>query len=264
MRPQRHVPADGEEPGLVPKLRDQQPRTGFLRHGLLGHHRSLVCCLCGRSANAMDLGDLHGPYYPEGYQPSTKTPASVSGLKGDEDDYSDSDSSSCSIRGRRRKSAGPHSPWSLRPGAQLKQKGLLENRRWTGDSTGSPAAKRARSDPSSADVEDWYSPPVLPLEPCEYWLHEDCGIWSAGVFLVKGKIYGLEEAVKVAQETVCSACRDPGATLGCFFKGCPNKYHYRCALESADCVLIEENFSMKCKKHKVSRKKLKLFIKSTE
>uniref|UniRef100_A0A8C4EFH1 PHD-type domain-containing protein n=1 Tax=Dicentrarchus labrax TaxID=13489 RepID=A0A8C4EFH1_DICLA len=196
--------------------------------------RSLVCCLCGQSANAMDLGDLHGPYYPEGYQPSTKTPAGTSGLKEDEDDYSDSSSSSCSMRGRGRKRAVPHTPRPLRPGARLKEKGLLESQRWCGDGTGSPAAKRARSDATSADVEDWYSPPVLPLEPCEYWLHEDCGIWSAGVFLVKGKVYGLEEAVKVAQETMCSGCRDPGATLGCFFKGCPNKYHYRCALESGE------------------------------
>lgn len=31
---------------------------------------------------------------------------------------------------------------------------------------------------------------------------------------------------------MCSACGDPGATLGCFSKNCPNKYHYRCALES--------------------------------
>ncbi len=30
----------------------------------------LVCCLCGGSANAMDLGDLHGPYYPEGFKSS--------------------------------------------------------------------------------------------------------------------------------------------------------------------------------------------------
>lgn len=228
------------------------PSTSCLQLGRVSmhsqHQRSLVCCLCGQSANAMDLGDLHGPYYPEGYRPSTKTPASTSGLK-EEDDYSDSDSSSCSIRGRGRKRAVPPTSWALRPGTQLKQKGLLENQLGTGDSAGSPAAKRARTDAGSADVEDWYSPPVLPLEPCEYWLHEDCGIWSAGVFLVKGKVYGLEEAVKVAQETMCSACHHPGATLGCFFKGCPNKYHYRCALES-DCVLIEENFSMKCKKHK--------------
>lgn len=33
---------------------------------------------------------------------------------------------------------------------------------------------------------------------------------------------------------MCSACRDPGATLGCLFKSCPNKYHYRCALESGE------------------------------
>ncbi|XP_070846155.1 transcription factor 20 [Chaetodon trifascialis] len=227
------------------------PSTSCLQMGRASthsqHQRSLVCCLCGQSANAMDLGDLHGPYYPEGYQPSTKTPASMSDLREDEDDYSDSDSSSCSRRGRGRKRAVP--PAALRPGARLKEKGLLERQWWTGGAASSPAAKRARPDTGSANVEDWYSPPVLPLEPCEYWLHEDCGVWSAGVFLVKGKVYGLEEAVKVAQETRCSACRDPGATLGCFFKGCPNKYHYRCALES-DCVLIEENFSMKCKKHK--------------
>ncbi|KAK5881733.1 hypothetical protein CesoFtcFv8_022498 [Champsocephalus esox] len=92
------------------------------------------------------------------------------------------------------------------------------------------------------------------MELCEYWLHEDCGIWAAGVFLVKGRVYGLEEAVKVAQETMCSACSEPGATLGCFFKGCPNKYHYRCALQS-DGELMEENLSMKCKKHKNKRLK---------
>ncbi|KAM4715496.1 uncharacterized protein FYW61_018374 isoform 1-T2 [Anableps anableps] len=207
------------------------------KHGQ--HQRALVCCLCGRSANSIDLGDLHGPYYPEGYRPNTKAPPNASGLKEDEDS-SDSDSSSSTMRARH---------WVISPGAPLKQKGLLGGRKWASGRISSPAAKRARSDGGLTDVQDWYSPPVLPVEPCEYWLHEDCGIWSAGVFLVRGKVYGLEEAVKVAQETMCSACHNPGATLGCFFKGCPNKYHYRCALES-DCVLVEDNFSMKCKKHK--------------
>ncbi|KAK9529980.1 hypothetical protein VZT92_011521 [Zoarces viviparus] len=228
------------------------PSTSCVQLGrastLSRQQRALVCCLCGQAANTMDLGDLHGPYYPEGYQPSTKRPASMSGLKEDEDDYSDTDSSSCSVTGRGRKCAIPPASRPLMPAAQLKQKGL-ESYRWTANNTGCPAAKLARSDGDFADVEDWYSPPVLPLEPCEYWLHEDCGIWSAGVFLVKGKVYGLEEAVKVAQETKCSVCSDHGATLGCFIKGCANKYHYRCALES-DCVLTVDNFSMKCKKHK--------------
>ncbi|KAM4524552.1 uncharacterized protein PAE49_000818 isoform 1-T2 [Odontesthes bonariensis] len=228
------------------------PSTSCLQLGRASRHsqhqRALVCCLCGHSANTIDLGDLHGPYYPEGYQLSTKTPVSTSGLKEDGDNSSDSDSSSCSLRGSGRKCAITPTPWAVKQGAQLKQKVLQGRRRWDAGA-GSPANKRARSDTAPEDVEDWYSPPVLPLEPCEFWLHEDCAIWSAGVFLVKGKVYGLEEAVKVAQETVCSACHHQGATLGCFFKACPNKYHYRCALES-DCVLIEDNFSMKCKKHK--------------
>ncbi|XP_040032436.2 uncharacterized protein LOC120819258 isoform X2 [Gasterosteus aculeatus] len=205
--------------------------------------RALVCCLCERAANAMDLGDLHGPYYPEGYQPISKRP----GLKEDGDDYSDADSSSYRVRGKRRKRAIPLTAGPLRP-SQQKQKGL-DSYRGAANKSGSPEAKRARADGGQAAVEDWYSPPVLPQQPCEYWLHEDCGIWSAGVFLVKGKVYGLEEAVRAAQETRCSACSHHGATLGCFSKGCANKYHYRCAVAS-DCELIEENFSMKCKKHK--------------
>uniref|UniRef100_A0A3P9PBK8 PHD-type domain-containing protein n=1 Tax=Poecilia reticulata TaxID=8081 RepID=A0A3P9PBK8_POERE len=90
------------------------------------------------------------------------------------------------------------------------------------------------------------SPTKVPLRLCECWIHEDCGIWSAGVFLVRGKLYGLEEAAQIAQETICSSCGQPGAIMGCFQKGCPRNYHYPCA------VLNEENFSMRCPEHKVS------------
>lgn len=176
------------------------PSTSCLRLGRGSRHsqqrRALVCCLCGLSANAMDLGDLHGPYYPEGYQLSTKTPACRSGVQREGGDSSDSDSSSCSVRGRGRKTSAAFPPSAvvsptahLRPPAQLKK-----THQWA-------EATRPRA-AGWPDVEDWYSPPVLPQEPCEYWLHEDCGIWSAGVFLVKGRVYGLEEACRVAQETV--------------------------------------------------------------
>ncbi len=55
---------------------------------------------------------------------------------------------------------------------------------------------------------------------------------------------------------MCSACRDPGATLGCFFKGCPNKYHYRCALESGECSCLpclHTSQGIKCPAHVYSR-----------
>ncbi|XP_046709695.1 transcription factor 20 [Silurus meridionalis] len=184
---------------------------------------TLACCLCGGSANAMDLGDLHGPYYPEGFKPEPRLPT-----KSREDDSSDSDSSSSQTR---------------KPCLKLQAASRGTYQRWSTD--GELSAKRSRVD----TVTDWYSPPIVPLEASEYWLHEDCAIWSAGVCLVRGKLYGLDRAVKVAKETICSSCHEMGATLGCFFKGCPNKYHYICAMQSG-CVLYEENFSMKCRKHK--------------
>ncbi|XP_028841369.1 transcription factor 20 isoform X2 [Denticeps clupeoides] len=88
-----------------------------------------------------------------------------------------------------------------------------------------------------------------PARGSERWVHEDCGVWSTGVFLVKGRLYGLEEAVRLGRETACTGCHRAGATLGCFFKGCHSKYHYACALQS-DCSMNEENFSMRCSKHK--------------
>ncbi|KAL3876777.1 hypothetical protein ACJMK2_034573 [Sinanodonta woodiana] len=88
----------------------------------------------------------------------------------------------------------------------------------------------------------------------EVWVHEDCLVWSDGVFLVGKKIYGLEEAFRVANQTVCTHCRENGAMVGCLHKGCSQKFHYACAVEK-ECYLDEENFSLLCPKHK--EKKLK-------
>ena len=38
--------------------------------------------------------------------------------------------------------------------------------------------------------------------PAEMWMHEDCAVWSSGVYLVGSKLHGLDEAVTVAQQTV--------------------------------------------------------------
>ncbi|XP_058845889.1 transcription factor 20-like isoform X2 [Acipenser ruthenus] len=232
------------------------PMTSCLLLGRLSsdsRRRShLVCCLCGRSANAMDLGDLHGPYYPEGFKPSGKKHANVQILK-DNDNDSNSDSS-CSVKEKKHSqtvTAGESpSRLSQHSRASMKEACLIgQRRRWSsaGSGTGSPVPKKPKTDPTA---DDWYSPPIVPLDSSEYWIHEDCAIWCAGVYLVKGKLHGLAEATKLAQETVCSTCHTTGATLGCYFKGCPNKYHYSCAIQS-DCVLSEDNFSMRCTKHKV-------------
>ncbi|XP_062859402.1 transcription factor 20 [Trichomycterus rosablanca] len=225
----------------APVASGKVPASSFVQYGRASvdgaRRATLVCCLCGGAANAMDLGDLHGPYYSEGFGPKDRPPSAAQESR--EDDSTDSDSLDASRPSRVARTRTPHS----RP--QAASLGVCQRLARELDLSSSPAAKRSRMD----GVVDWYTPPVVPVHVSEYWLHEDCGVWSAGVFLVKGKLYGLENAVKAAKQTVCSCCSKTGASLGCFFKNCPNKYHYLCAVQSG-CVLNEENFSMKCRKHK--------------
>lgn len=153
----------------------------------------LKCCLCGETANAKSLGDLHGPYHP-----------------------------------------------AVSEGAESRtvQNGLPENH---ADKEGSEFQNK------SPKEDDGLANGTLDLEEC--WVHEDCGVWSTGVFLVRGKLYGLKEAVLLARQTRCSCCQDAGAIMGCFQKGCSRNFHFSCAVQSG-CVLNEDNFSMRCPDHK--------------
>ncbi|XP_019726512.1 transcription factor 20 isoform X1 [Hippocampus comes] len=94
--------------------------------------------------------------------------------------------------------------------------------------------------------------PQMPMDPEELWVHEGCIVWTSGVYLVNGRLYGLQEALDGARETSCSYCEMVGSTLGCYSKGCIRRYHYLCAIET-DCSLNEDNFSLRCPKHKVTQ-----------
>lgn len=61
---------------------------------------------------------------------------------------------------------------------------------------GIKSGKRAGS--LSREVNEWK----------EVWIHEACSVYSDGVFLIGSKIYGLQEAVRIASQTV-SICRVP-------------------------------------------------------
>ncbi|KAI1895998.1 hypothetical protein AGOR_G00090280 [Albula goreensis] len=89
----------------------------------------------------------------------------------------------------------------------------------------------------------------LEAEAREHWIHEACAVWTSGVFLVAGRLYGLEEARSEAARTSCSKCQDVGASISCCSQGCLQKLHYVCAKETG-CLLLEESFSLKCAKHK--------------
>ncbi|XP_018617453.2 transcription factor 20-like isoform X1 [Scleropages formosus] len=140
--------------------------------------------------------------------------------------------------------------------------------------------------------------PQVPIDAEELWVHEGCIVWTSGVYLVNGRLYGLQEALDGARDTSCSYCEAAGSTLGCYSKGCTLRYHYLCALEAGEsmtgktepkikqcrwrrvtdpaptpvehrlketegktgsyakppeCSLNEDNFSLRCPKHKFSQ-----------
>ncbi|XP_032869316.1 transcription factor 20 isoform X2 [Amblyraja radiata] len=221
----------------------------------------VLCCLCGKCANHRDLGDLYGPYYPHQYAatlPKNPPPKKMVPVP------------SRVVRHR----SMPDLLKTSQSGDEGKEFGTvpghprLKRRHYSEDCTPSWASPRSSKghrhchccvktsvDSRTQRFKSELGPqvelqlPQLPLDPNELWIHESCVLWASGVYLISGRLYGLQEAVEMARETKCSHCQEPGATLGCYCKGCPLNYHYICAME-ADCFLNEENFSMKCPKHK--------------
>uniref|UniRef100_A0AAY4C999 Uncharacterized protein n=1 Tax=Denticeps clupeoides TaxID=299321 RepID=A0AAY4C999_9TELE len=217
--------------GLISKA---VPKTSVMLQGPLVNrnltHRYLICCLCGKPANYRELGDLCGPYYPESRVPR-KTESC--GYREDFMERRARDSTYCmelpatqSIEEAKESNqdAVKHSSPHRKPKMKLKQsmkKLFLNYRR----SAGRVALSRGLRHET---------------EVKEHWTHEACTVWTNGVVLVAGKLFGLQEAVHAN----CLKCQSVGASVCCYWKGCTQKYHYICAKELG-CLFLEDNFSMK-------------------
>lgn len=163
-----------EEDDFASRKKQQQtvsgvtPKTSCLQLGRVGtDDRSQVrnvCSLCGRTANCEGLGDLHGPYHTSGVQPVFKNNSSPPA--------------------QRQEGSDLDSVYSL-------EDGVAQVIKWT--DTSSSKSQRRENCVEKDEESGVYS---------ERWIHEDCSIWSAGVFLVKGKLYGLEEAIRLAHGIV--------------------------------------------------------------
>ncbi|KAG7491813.1 hypothetical protein MATL_G00008150 [Megalops atlanticus] len=224
--------------------------------------RCLTCCLCGKTANYKELGDLCGPYYPEDSVPrkalsfkyklesrdervTVNCSAAQSGTLKREGVKSLSGGSS-GRPGRPRKAervsgeSATVRPKFLERYKKLQQFQGCERR--AGEEGATPFWVQDGSATLLQRLE-------LEAEAKEHWVHEACAVWTSGVFLVAGKLYGLREAAHSAAEMSCSKCQDLGASISCCSKDCPQKFHYVCAKETG-CLLVEESFSLKCTKHK--------------
>ncbi|XP_066151939.1 uncharacterized protein CG5098-like isoform X7 [Euwallacea fornicatus] len=82
----------------------------------------------------------------------------------------------------------------------------------------------------------------------EVWSHEDCIVWSPGVYLVGPKIAGLEEAVWTCSNVPCSGCGLKGANVTCVKRGCLSASHVSCA-RKFKWVLDAASFKAHCPEH---------------
>ncbi|NXP47684.1 RAI1 protein, partial [Heliornis fulica] len=213
----------------------------------------LVCCLCRNPANYKDLGDLCGPYYPEDCLPKKKSRLKEKArVEGPGEDAIPPTAAERAPRGTEGgcgagvgKAARPEGAAEAAKQSTLRSspRGMFRRLQSCYCCDERTEGEEAAEKPRRHECHKAESPPQEPAgDTQEHWLHEACAVWTAGVFL---------EAVKAAADLKCSSCQQVGATVGCCQKGCPHTYHYACAVDTG-CLLIEESFSLKCPKHKVS------------
>ncbi|XP_020280475.1 uncharacterized protein LOC109853110 isoform X2 [Pseudomyrmex gracilis] len=85
----------------------------------------------------------------------------------------------------------------------------------------------------------------------EVWLHEQCAVWAAGVYMAGGRVTGLQEAVWDAAKSICNSCGLTGANIGCVKRGCKAVTHYPCALTKG-WHLDTNQYIPKCNLHRVT------------
>ncbi|XP_061456161.1 retinoic acid-induced protein 1 [Rhineura floridana] len=231
----------------------------------------LVCCLCRNPANYKDQGDLCGPYYPEDCLPKKKSrlkeKIKVEGLSEEPPSPSLAERLLKATDNNCGTSTFGGKPPRLDSGADSAKQSALRSssrgmfrklqscyccdERTEGEEVAAAAAAAAAAEkPRRHECSKAESPPPDPAgDTQEHWVHEACVIWTAGVYLVAGKLYGLQEAIKMAAEVRCSSCQQIGATIGCCHKGCAQTFHYTCAIDTG-CLLSEETFLLNCPRHK--------------
>ncbi|XP_056379354.1 transcription factor 20-like isoform X2 [Hyla sarda] len=250
-----------------PSERKALPASSFMVLGpavtesaSVGH---LVCCFCGKWANYKNFGDLFGPFYTQEYastlsknpppKKSSETPQKVKVRHKDTLDGSKSDSDEeeeLPQQAREQRSLSAHLRYKRRNrSGDCTSRLAVPSHRKTTDSSELLSLDSSGSVNADGVPDQGFQIPQLPLDSNEFWMHEACVLWANGVYFVCGRLYGLQEACDVAKEMICAHCQEPGATLGCFNKGCVCCYHFPCAMDS-ECLLNEENFSVRCPKHK--------------
>lgn len=110
-------------------------------------------------------------------------------------------------------------------------------------------SKRKHSESEKGEGDIYFGMSETHEQSYEIWVHEDCIVWSPGVYLVGPKIVGLEEAVWTACNVKCVKCDHKGANICCLRRGCSNVVHFGCA-QILDWQLDGNSYRAFCPEHK--------------
>lgn len=208
------------------------PHTAAMLQGPLVNkgltRSSLSCSLCGHPANYRDLGDLCGPYYTEGSLPRkiltvthTDSHRKVS-ENGSEGSCGNSEKTEVPMKSEgecvaeqqsktetisQEGSSGRNHHWHYRRAARTERKGqeggthrLTLRERFKRMKHLQASTSGALGDQEGGDST--FQRLQAEAEAQEHWAHENCAVWTKGVIMVAGRLYGLKEASNNAAQTV--------------------------------------------------------------
>ncbi|XP_072299519.1 uncharacterized protein rai1 isoform X2 [Eucyclogobius newberryi] len=208
------------------------PHTAAMLQGPLVNKaltdRCLNCSLCGKPANYRDLGDLCGPFYAEDDVPRkilTSSPTDlireiteeascskssineepVSCSKEEESDTKvestmDSSALEGSSRQRHRRYRRPEGSDFMPRRGGLRRVTLRERFRRIQQLKASGTSATEEKDTLLQRLQQ-------EAETKEHWAHENCAIWTRGVVMVAGRLYGLKEAAKTSGQMAAHSTR---------------------------------------------------------
>lgn len=96
-----------------------------------------------------------------------------------------------------------------------------------------------------------FIPVVTEGKKRKLFVHEQCALYSDGVYEIGGKFCNVEKAVARCNKIVCGreACGRTRANVGCAVEKCGQRWHFPCGLVEGG-VLVEDGYKFYCAAHK--------------
>lgn len=219
-----------------------------------------MCVFCKRGPHKLGLGDLFGPYIVtttcEGFAYSQKDP--------NDDEFisrrTKADMFQKQVNGMPVVPASTSSLATITSAASIasssSSSSTSKKKRKTNDSPSilQNSTLSTQSASPSFDINDIYVGMSKVSETSyEVWVHEDCVVWSSGVYIIGARIVGLDTAVWSSTRYKCSICSKNGAMISCLQRGCAEKAHISCA-RTQGWDLNENEFKSTCEKHSILSK----------